>query len=103
MRTRLAMLFALLALGGCHGSGGDQLEGNRLEGTYHADTGAAITIDFTGGKARVSIGGDQKVLEYRVEGDKLTILDAEDGDMVLTINSDGTLDAGMMGTLSKRQ
>ena len=57
-----------------------------------------MTIEFKDHKAKVEIMGDSKSFDYKVEGDKITIINKAEGDMVLTKRSDGSL-TGPMGTM----
>jgi hypothetical protein len=86
----LTISFVCLALSGC---------GKKLDGVYHAGNGPAV-ITLKGGKAIVDIGGEARTFDYKVEGNKLTIINAQEGDIVMTVNDDGTL-TGPFGTFSK--
>jgi hypothetical protein len=86
----LTISFVCFALSGC---------GKKLDGVYHAGDGPAV-ITLKGGKATVDIGGESKTLDYKVEGNKLTIINPAEGDIVMTINDDGTL-TSPFGTFSK--
>jgi hypothetical protein len=86
----LTISFVCLALSGC---------GKKLDGVYHAANGP-IVITLKSGKATVDIGGETKTLDYKVEGNKLTIINPQEGDIVMTINDDGTF-TGPFGTFSK--
>jgi len=79
-----------LVLVGCPGKGGDS---RNLDGVYHGVTGGPITLTIKEGKAIFLVGNDSKTLDYKVEGNKLTILDPKEGDAVFTINDDGTLNS----------
>ena len=81
----------LLALVGC--AGGGSSASSKLDGVYHGVTGGPITLTIKDGKATVQVGNESKTLEYKVEGNKLTILDPKDGNAVFTINDDGTLNS----------
>ena len=41
----------------------------------------------------MTIGNESKTLDYKVEGNKLTLLDPKEGNAVYTINDDGTLNS----------
>jgi hypothetical protein len=86
----LTISFVCLALNGC---------GKKLDGVYHAGNGPAV-ITLSGGKATVDIGGEARTFDYKVEGNKLTIINPQEGDIVMTINDDGTL-TSPFGTFSK--
>lgn len=92
----LWVLAAVITIASCGGSG--------VTGTYHDPTGQ-ITLDLqSGGKAHISILGEQHDLTYKVEGNKIMLhdpADAESGDVEITRNTDGTL-AMAMWTLSKK-
>jgi len=84
-----------LAFAGCGGSG------RNLDGLYHGVTGGPITISIKGAKATVQVANESKTLDYKVEGNKLTILNPGEGDIVFTINDDGTLN-GELGMMTKK-
>jgi len=75
--------------------------GSKLDGVYHGVTGGPITLTIKGGKATLQVGNESKTLDYKVEGNKLTILDPKDGDAVFTINDDGTLNSEI-GVMTKK-
>jgi hypothetical protein len=83
-----------LVLAGCGG-------GSNLDGVYHGVTGGPITLTIKSGKATVQIANESKTLDYKVDGKKLTILDPKEGDVVFTINDDGTLN-GELGIMTKK-
>jgi uncharacterized lipoprotein YehR (DUF1307 family) len=85
-----------LALAGCSGKGG----GKNLDGVYHAASGGPITITIKGSKAIFQIAGESKTMDYKVVGNKLTILNPQEGDVEFTINDDGTL-SGQLGLMTK--
>jgi hypothetical protein len=95
-RACAAALFLTLALAtvGC---------GDSFEGTYHNAAGGAggMTLDFKGNKVTVTMLGETKTLDYKVESDAVTILNPSEGNLVLTRNSDGTLNSNI-GTFAKR-
>ena len=99
LKRRLRLLSVLaafsisVAVSACGG-------GNSLEGTYLPASGAPMTLDFVDGKVKVNMLGEVQTLDYTVEGDTVTILNPEDGNMVLTRNSDGSL-TSPIGTFSK--
>ena len=84
----------LLALASCGGS-------SNLDGVYHGITGSPITITIKSGKATVQVANESKTLDYRVEGNKLTIVDPKEGNILFTINDDGTLNSEL-GIMSKK-
>jgi len=75
--------------------------GDRLKGTYH-QTGGAMSLDFKGDKVTFNMLGESKTLDYKVDGDKVTITDPTEGPIVFTRNSDGTLNSGL-GTFAKKE
>lgn len=89
----LAIAFICLTMSGCNGD-------RTLEGTYHHTGGAPITLDFKGNKVTFTIAGESKTLDYKVDGDKVTIIDP-DGNVVFTRNADGSLNAPV-GTFAKK-
>jgi len=52
---------------------------------------STITIEFNGGKAKVEIMGETKTLDYKVDKDTITIVNKQEGDLVLNRHPDGTL------------
>jgi len=73
-----------------------------LDGTYQGPTGAPMTFDFKGDKVTVTIATERKVLSYKVEGDKITVINPTDGDIVLMRNADGSLNSEV-GVFSKKK
>jgi len=71
---------------------------NSVEGKVFHQDGGPMTIEFKDGKANVELLGEKKSYDYKLEGEKLTILNKAEGNMELTYRSDGTL-TGPMGTL----
>jgi hypothetical protein len=78
--------------------------GSGVNGVYH-DPSGQVTLELkSGGKAHITLMGEQHDLTYKLEGNKITMRDPADsssGDVVATRNSDGTL-AFAMWTLSKK-
>jgi len=95
MVTFLALALALV---GCTGGGSAS---SKLDGVYHGVTGGPITLTIKDGKATVQVANESKTLDYKVEGNKLTILDPKEGDVVFSINDDGTLN-GELGIMTKK-
>ena len=89
------ILFATVGIASC---------GSGVTGTYHDATGN-VSLDLqSGGKAHISVMGEQHDLTYKVEGNKITLhdpADAQGDEVVATLNSDGTL-ALAMWTLKKK-
>jgi hypothetical protein len=84
----------LLALVSCGG-------GSNLDGVYHGIAGSPITITIKSGKATVQVANESKTLDYKVEGNKLTIVDPKEGNILFTINDDGTLNSEL-GIMTKK-
>ena len=84
---------------GC--SGAVTGDSGKLDGVYHGVGGGPITITIKEGKATVLVGNESKTLDYKVEGKKLTIINPQEGDVVFTINDDGTLN-GELGVMTKK-
>jgi hypothetical protein len=95
----LVISFLTFALIGC--SGGASGDSSKLDGVYHGIAGSPITITIKDGKATVLVANESKTLDYKVEGKKLTIINPQEGDIVLTINDDGTLNSEL-GVMSKK-
>jgi hypothetical protein len=97
VRTRLAVLFVsvILALSACGKS-------DSLEGVYSNSNGQS-TVEFRGDKAFVTmVGMASDGIPYEVKGDQITIhAGGIAGDLVLTRNSDGTLQ-GPFGVMRKK-
>jgi hypothetical protein len=87
-------LSASLALSACGAS--------KLDGLY-ANSNGQSTVEFRDGKAFVTIvGGGSDATPYDVKGDTITIhVGGMAGDLVLTRNSDGTLQ-GPFGIMRKK-
>ena len=90
----------LLVSAGCV-PGGDSGGGNKLDGVYHTTPGGPISITIKDGKAIFLVGTESQTLDYKVDGNKLTIVNPKEGDMVLTINDDGTLNS-QLGVFSRK-
>jgi hypothetical protein len=95
--TATGKLFGFLTLALCLLISGC---GKKLDGVYHSGGGGPTVITLKGDKATVDIGGETKTLDYKVDGNKLTIINPAEGDINMTINDDGTL-TGPFGTFSK--
>jgi len=91
----LLLLLATVTIAAC---------GSGVNGVYH-DPSGQVTLELkSGGKAHITLMGEQHDLTYKLEGNKITLRDPADsssGDVVATRNSDGTL-AFAMWTLSKK-
>jgi len=98
------ILSIVLVLAGCGGGSGEKgsgsASGNKLDGVYHSAGGGPITLTIKDGKATVLIANESKTLDYKVEGNKLTILNPQEGNIMFTINEDGTLN-GELGVMSR--
>jgi hypothetical protein len=95
----IVLSIVLLVLAGC--TPGADSGGNKLDGVYHSPGGGPITITLKEGKATVLMGIESKTLDYKVDGTKLTIVNPQEGDLVLNINDDGTLNSEL-GVFSKK-
>lgn len=97
-RGCVAALFlsASLAASACGGASG------KLDGVY-ANSNGQSTVEFRDGKAFVTIvGGGSDATPYDVKGNTITIhVGGVAGDLVLTRNSDGTLQ-GPFGVMRKK-
>jgi len=97
-RALIAVLFlsASLAASAC-GSASSKLDG------VYANSNGQSTIEFRDGKAFVTIvGGGSDATPYDVKGDTVTIhVGGIAGDLVLTRNSDGSLQ-GPFGIMRKK-
>lgn len=60
-----------------------------------------MVLDFKGDKVVVTAGGESKTLDYKVEGDTVTLIDSAEGNVVLTRNADGSLNSAM-GTFMRK-
>jgi hypothetical protein len=65
--------------------------GNTLEGIYHHTAGGAMVLDFKGSKVTMTFAGQSETYDYKVDGDKIIIIDPKEGNLELTRNSDGSL------------
>jgi hypothetical protein len=92
--TVVLVFSAALAITACHS--------NRVEGAYVSSTGQ-MAVEFKGDKAVVTMGGvATDSSPFDVDGDKITIhAGGMAGDLVLTRNSDGSLQ-GPIGILRKK-
>ena len=48
----------------------------------------------------MTVGTESQTLDYKIEGNKLTIINPKEGNAVFTINDDGTLNSEL-GVLKK--
>jgi hypothetical protein len=90
--TLASLLVALLAisLAGCSSK---ESTAKKLDGVYHQPGGGPATLTIKDGKAIMTIGTETQTLDYKVEGNKLTVLNPKEGNIVFTINDDGTLNS----------
>jgi hypothetical protein len=91
----LVISILLLALVSCGGGS------SNLDGVYHGMAGSPITITIKSGKATVQVANESKTLDFKVEGNKLTIVDPKEGNILFTINDDGTLNSEL-GVMTKK-
>ena len=98
LRTCIAVLLlsASLTVSAC-GSGGKSLDG------LYANSNGQTTVEFRDGKAFVTmVGMATDALPYEVKGNTITVhAGGMAGDLVLTRNSDGTLE-GPFGIMRKK-
>ena len=94
--TSVSVAVALLAgaLAGCSS------KSKSLEGVYHQNGGGPSTLTIKDGKATMTIGTESKTMDYKVDGNKLTLVNPKEGDVVFTINDDGSLNSEI-GTFQK--
>jgi hypothetical protein len=71
-----------------------------LDGVYHAPGNGPMTLTIKGGKANMTVGTETQTMDYKVEGNQLTLLNPKEGNVVFTINDDGTLNSEL-GSLQK--
>lgn len=81
-----------IALNGC--GRGDPVNGK----VFRQEGMGAISVEFKNGKATIDLLGDRKSFDYKVEGEKVTVINPDAGNLELTYHPDGTL-TGPMGTL----
>lgn len=94
----LAVGLLWVAVAGCDKGSGS----SKLDGVYHGTANSPITLTLKSGKATVQAGNESKTLDYKIEGNKLTIVDPKEGNVEFTINEDGTL-TGQLGVMSKNK
>ncbi len=75
-----------LLLAGCPGD-------DSLNGTYHPTGGGAMALDFKGSKVTVTMAGQSQTYDYKVDGNKITIINPQEGNLELTRNSDGSINS----------
>jgi hypothetical protein len=96
-RTPAAALLLAALLAGCGGGGG-------VEGKYYNQADQFV-LELKGGKVTMAPGGMQMMnATYEVRGDSIIIKDPSNGQeaAALVRQKDGSIDAGMMGTLKKK-
>ena len=62
----------------------------KIDGKYTAAEGA-VSIEFKSGKATLSGMGQSETADYTVDGDKITVKTKDSGDVVFTIQPDGSI------------
>lgn len=92
----LAAALLMLCLAGCH----PKSSANKLDGVYNPVNGGPMTLTIKDGKATMTIATESKTMDYKVEGNKLTLINPAEGNVVMTINDDGTLN-NQLGILKK--
>jgi hypothetical protein len=100
MRTSIFTRIVVVSLAGFIAIALAACTDNRPQGTYHQSAGSPMVLDFKGDKVTVTLAGDSKTLDYKVDGDKITIVNPQEGDVVFTRNSDGSLNSAL-GTFVK--
>ena len=95
----IAITLLALTLAGCP-SKSSSGTANKLDGVYHSPGGGPITLTIKDGKATMTMGTESKTLDYKVEGNKLTLINPKEGDVVFVINDDGSLNSEI-GVLQK--
>jgi major membrane immunogen (membrane-anchored lipoprotein) len=75
--------------------------GSSIDGTYSDEMGMTSYNFKDGSKVYISVMGNETELEYEVDDDKVKI-NGPDGNIILTLNEDGTLQGPMGMKLSKK-
>lgn len=75
--------------------------GQQLEGTYSDEMGITQYTFKSGDKVYVSVMGNETELDYSIDDDKVKITGPQ-GNMVFTLNEDGSLKGPMGMKLSKK-
>lgn len=75
--------------------------GQKLEGTYSDEMGITQYTFKSGDKVYVSVMGNETELDYRIDDNKVKIIGPQ-GNMVFTLNEDGSLKGPMGMKLSKK-
>jgi hypothetical protein len=75
--------------------------GQQLSGTYSDEAGLTKYTFKSGDKVYVSVLGTETELTYTIDGDKVT-LNGPQGNVVLTLSSDGSLQ-GPLGVALRKQ
>jgi hypothetical protein len=89
---------AVLGAVACGGAGG-------IDGKYYNTQSGEFAMELKDGKVLSAQGLEGAKLSYKVEGDSVIFDDAstpEPADLVLKIGKNGTLDAGALGTLTRK-
>jgi hypothetical protein len=90
----LAIALLAISLTGCPSkSSSASGAGGNLDGVWHSPNGGPMTLTIKDGKATMLVANESKTLDYKVEGNKLTLIDPKEGNVVFTINDDGTLNS----------
>jgi outer membrane lipopolysaccharide assembly protein LptE/RlpB len=89
---RILLATACLLLGAC---------GQQLDGTYTDETGLSQYTFKSGNKVYLSMLGAETELAYAIEDDKVKISSPQ-GNLVLTLNPDGSLQGPLGVTLRKK-
>jgi hypothetical protein len=74
--------------------------GSKVSGKYVGIAGASMT--FSGSQVTLADqSGITETCDYTVDGNTITIKSKSGGDLKLTLNSDGSIDAGLLGAFKK--
>lgn len=76
--------------------------GSGINGTYSDDSGMVSYQFESGGKMYTKAMGMESELRYSVDGDRVKIEVPGGGNMIMTLNKDGTL-KGPMGMVLKKK
>lgn len=85
-----AIALLALSLAGCSSKNSTA---RKLDGVYHQPGGGPATLTIKGDKATMTIANESHTMDYKVEGNKLTLISPQEGNIVFTINDDGSLNS----------
>jgi hypothetical protein len=95
MKKNIIVVFIAILLSACDAGS----SGSKVEGTYIGNHGLATLTFKSDGMVLVQNVGSKNEMSYKVEGDKIKI----SGGGQLSLNQDGSLDAGRMGGVFKKK